>query len=103
MNAVGVSLGAGARGFYGYHGDALDAEFRLGPDDIARLGAAVEQSGVKGAPRVESARCPPGPSAVGPRACQLYLYAASHGTKVQLPGGSANRSSATSRNAILSL
>jgi hypothetical protein len=89
LNAVGVGFGAGTRGFHRNHGDALDAELGLGPDDIAGLGAAVEQAGIKGASRVEGARCPPGPSAIGPRAGQLYLYAASHRTKVQLPGGSA--------------
>jgi hypothetical protein len=103
LNAVGVGFGAGTRGFDRDHGDAVDAELSLGPDDISGFGAAVEQGGIEGASRVKSARRPPGPSAIGPRACQLYLYAASHGTKVQLPGGSANHESSTSGNDIFSL
>ena len=103
LNAVWVFSRARARRFDRNHSYPVDAELRLGSNDVSRLGTAIEQSGVKSAPRVESTRCPPGPSPIGPRAGQLYLYAASHRTKVQLPGGSANHGSYTSPNVILSL
>jgi hypothetical protein len=103
LNEVRVRSGPRARRLDRHHGYPVDTELRLGPDDVSRLGTAVEQSGIQCASRVERARCPPGPSPIGPRACQLYLYAASHRTKVQLPGGSANHSSPTSPNVILSL
>jgi hypothetical protein len=103
LDAVWVRFGPGPGRLDGHHRDAFDTEFRFGPNDIAGLGAAIEQGGIEGASGFESACSPPGPSAIGPRTCQLYVYAASHRTKVQLPGGSANHGFATSQNAILSL
>ena len=83
--------------------DAFDAELGIGPHDVARFCPAIKKSSIQRATRVQCARGPPRPSAVGPRACELDLDAAGHRTKVQLRRRSANHGAPSRTDAILSL
>jgi hypothetical protein len=76
--------------FDGDHCYAIDTELRLGPYHVAGLGRLVEQRAVQAPAWVQRARGTPCPGTVRPRACQLDLDAAGHGTNVQLRGPSAN-------------
>ena len=76
--------------FDGNHCYAIDTELRLGPYNVAGLGRLVEQRSVQAPAWVQRPRGPPCPGTIRPRACQLDLDTAGHGTNVQLRGSSAN-------------
>jgi hypothetical protein len=78
---------------HGHDRDPVNAELGLGPHDVARPSTAGKERAVQGPSRVESARGPPCPGPVGPRARELDLDTACHRTKVQLRSVSANHSS----------
>ena len=86
----------------GNHGYAFDAELRLGAHYVACFCPAIKKSSVERTARVKCARGTPSPSAVGPRACELDLYAAGHRTKVQLRRRSANHGPPSREDANLS-
>lgn len=80
--------------------DPLHGELGFHSDDVPGFCPAVEQRCIERAPRVKGARGTPRPGAIGPRAGQLYVYAAGHRTKVQLPGPGANSYAAGVRTKV---
>jgi hypothetical protein len=68
----------GLRGKDGEDGDAFDLEVGLSPNDIAGIGARVEEVGIEDAARLERPSRAPRPGAVVARAGQLDVDPARH-------------------------
>ena len=78
LDPLRISPGGLLGSQHGHNGDAIDLKLGLGPENVAGLGALREQPSVEDPFWLPSTGGPPGPRAVGSRACQLDLYATGH-------------------------